>query len=97
MRGGDDFVFGRRARWAAVSEGSAAESVPFVRRQPDTEVRTDGHDAARIDVILHAVVVTLDVVEVDGVAEPRRLEQIARVRPQRAELRGFCRLHLKCP
>ena len=39
-----------------------------------------------IDVGVHDVVVLLDLDEVDGVAEARRLEQVARVRPQHRHL-----------
>ncbi len=43
-------------------------------------------DAGRVDVALHHVVVPLDVVEVDSISEARRLEEVARVRPQHRHL-----------
>ena len=63
-----------------------AERRPPVRLQPVRQVRTARDDAARVDGPVHLVVVPLDVVEVDRVAEPRRLEQVPRVRPQHRQL-----------
>ena len=55
---------------AAVQEELSA-SRPCGVRQPDG-VRALRHDPARVDVVLDAVVVLLDLVEVGGVAEGRR-------------------------
>src|SRR6056297_1699499 len=70
-----------RARRGAVSEGATAELLPEVRRRPPGQVRTERDDPGGIDVGVHLVVVPLDVVEVDGVPEAGRLEQVTRVGP----------------
>ena len=41
-----------------------------------------GHDAARVHALVAAIVVLLDVEEVDGLRHARVLVQLARVRPQ---------------
>ena len=53
----------------------------IVRRQP-VDDRAFRHDARGIDVVVRHVVVTLDVIEVDGVTETWPLEEVARVAPQ---------------
>src|SRR5215213_11349703 len=63
----------------------ATEGLATVRRPPDRRARALGHDSGRVDVALHDVVVPLDLLEVDGLAEARRLEEVARVAPQRGQ------------
>src|SRR5690349_24971561 len=63
-----------------------AEGLAPVRRQPPGRVRALRHDPARVDVVLDAVVVLLDLLEVRRVAERRCLEQVTRVAPQRRHL-----------
>jgi hypothetical protein len=58
-----------------------------MRREPARQIRPEGDDAGRVDAGVHLVVVPLDVVEVDGVTEPRRLVEVAGVRPQDLILR----------
>ncbi len=70
----------RRRGRGAVAERLAAELLTTMGRHPAGEVGSVGHDAGRIDVAVHAVVVPLDVVEVDRVAEARRLEQVTGAR-----------------
>ena len=50
------------------------------------QVGAERHDPGRVDVAVHLVVVPLDVVEVDGVAEAGGLEQVPGVRPQHRHL-----------
>src|SRR3954447_8002277 len=53
-----------------------------VRGEPSARLRSDRNDAGRVDVLVYAVVVPLDVVEVDRLAESARLEQVTRIGPQ---------------
>src|SRR5947209_7169086 len=57
-----------------VAERLAAQRFPAVRRQPIFQFRAFRHNAARVDVLVHEVVVLLDLDKVDGVAKARRLE-----------------------
>ncbi|CAM5550473.1 hypothetical protein SVIOM342S_06727 [Streptomyces violaceorubidus] len=67
--------------------GAPAQLLPVVGREPAGPIRAHGHDAGRVDAGVHLVVVALDVVEVDGVPEPGRLEEITDVGPQHRVLR----------
>jgi hypothetical protein len=40
---------------------------------------TEGDDTGRIDLTVTAVIVLLDVVEIDGLAEARRLVEVAQI------------------
>src|SRR5688572_25610768 len=53
-----------------------------VRLEPPLDGRTPGHDAGGVHVALHHVVVLLDLVEVDGLAETGRLEEVTCIAPQ---------------
>src|SRR5689334_4623008 len=68
-----------RGRRGAVAEGAAAELLAAVPGEPARHVRSLRDDARRVDLGVHAVVVLLDLREVDRVAEARRLEQVAGV------------------
>src|SRR3954468_19968603 len=78
LRGDDLRRHGWRGR-GPVAERPPAQLLATVRPQPAGEVGTVRHDAGRVDVLVHQVVVLLDVLEVHGVAEPWGLEQIPRV------------------
>ncbi len=67
------------ARAAARARGALAATV---RREPARRVRAGGDDLRGIDVGVDDVVVLLDLVEVDLVAEARRLEEVAGVAPE---------------
>ncbi|SKY08599.1 Uncharacterised protein [Mycobacteroides abscessus subsp. abscessus] len=69
----------------------------MVRSEPIPQVRAVGHDPGGIDVAVDQVVVLLDLCEVDGVAETRSLEEVARVRPQHRHLRQFAPIALEMP
>ena len=58
----------------------------LVRCQPARQIRPLRDDPRGVEVLVHGVVMPLDLAEVDGVAEPRGLEQVARVRPQHRHL-----------
>src|SRR4051794_8228142 len=81
------FLVDRRGRRRAVAERTTTDLLAPVWREPPVEIRPVRHDAGRVDVAVHDVVVPLDVVEVDRVPEARRLEQIPRIRPQHRQLR----------
>src|SRR5688572_22728315 len=70
---------------SAVTERGTAQLLASVRGQPVGRVRTGRDDLRRIDIRVDDVVVLLDLREVDRVPEPRRLEQVARVGPQRRQ------------
>jgi hypothetical protein len=57
-----------------------------VRLQPAGQVGTGRDDPGRVQVGVHPVVVRLGLLEVDRVAEPGRLVQVARVSPQHRHL-----------
>ena len=87
-------------RWAgrrSISERPASQRFPAVRGQPAGQVRPLGHDPGGIDVGVHDVVVLLDLDEVDGIAETRRLEQVTRVGPQHRHLGQFASIALEMP
>src|SRR5699024_10942181 len=67
--GRDLLTLAHRAGRGAVAERPAAELVPEVRFQPVRQVRTLGHDLARIHVLVYHVVVLLDLGEVHCVPE----------------------------
>src|SRR6266508_5168968 len=69
--------------------------VPEVGGGPAGRVRAERHDPARVQLVVGAVVVPLDVVEVDRVAESRRLEQVPGVRPEHRHLGDLVPVHLK--
>ena len=62
-----------------------SSSRPWAVAQP-ARVGSRRDDARGVDVGVHLVVVALDVHEVGGVTEARRLEQVARVGPQHRHL-----------
>src|SRR4051794_41707023 len=76
---GHAFPFARGARRPTFTKRVAAQGFPTVRCEPVGEVGPFWHDLCGVDVLVHDVVVLLDLHEVDGVAEARRLEQIARI------------------
>src|ERR1700760_3282743 len=84
-----------RTRWCAVAERPAAQRFPTMRCQPVCQLGTLRHDACRVDVGMHDVVVLLDLDEVDRVAKTRRLEQVSRVGPQHRHLRALAPIALE--
>ena len=58
----------------------SAQAGAVVPRAP-VEVRHDRHDAGRIDAAMALVIVPPDVLQVDGIAETRRLMKVAGVGP----------------
>ena len=86
VAGGDALILDHRTRRRAVPEGPTTELLPAVRSDPTTQVGPFRHDPARIEVGMHDVIVLLDLYEVGGVTEARRLEEIAGVGPEHGEL-----------
>src|SRR6266496_4485907 len=85
-KSGDALAFRWRPGRGPVAEGAAAELLPVVWGLPAGRVRAQGDDPGRVHRPVDDVVVLLDLREVDGVAEPRCLEQVARVGPQHRHL-----------
>jgi hypothetical protein len=84
--GGDHLVRRQRTGWRAVAERPPAEGLPGVGSEPAGEVGTGRDDTGRVEVAMDEVVVLLDVVEVDRVAEAGCLEQVPGVGPQHRHL-----------
>jgi hypothetical protein len=68
-----------------------------VRHQPAFGVGTLGDDPGRVDLVVRAVVVALDLVEVHGLAEAGGLEQVTGVGPERRHLGEFRAVALEVP
>src|SRR5690606_23554782 len=79
-------VLGRRAGRGAVAERPPAQLLAPVPGEPAARVGAEGDDSGRVDLLLQPVVVLLDLLEVDRVAEAGGLEQVARVGPQHRHL-----------
>src|SRR5512142_1097348 len=81
----------------AVAEGAAAECVAAVWGEPPGQLWAERHDPGGVDVGVHLVVVAFDVVEIDGVAKPWGLEQVAGVGPQHRHLGELVPVALEVP
>src|SRR5690625_1540655 len=84
--GRDDALAVTNRTWCStVAKWGIAESFAAVFGQPLGEYRAFGHNAGRVDVAVHNIIVVLDLLEVYGVAEARGLEQVAGIGPQGRE------------
>jgi hypothetical protein len=88
MTSGDDLTGKRAAWWASVAEWATSELAAVMWGQPGKGLRSQGHDPRGV----HArelIIMLLDLHEVDGVPEARRLKEVACVGPQNRHLGQF--------
>jgi hypothetical protein len=97
MSGRNLFFCGHVAGRRPGPEWTASEALAVMGIEPVREVWTLGNDAGRIDVGMDFVIVALDVIEVDGVAETGCLEEVARIRPEHGHLRELLTVALEVP